>query len=278
MVVSLDFFSALDIRILEGRVFDARDKKDGLRTAIISETLAKRYWPDGQVLGKRLRMLEDGDEAVWMTIVGVIPHIIHGQPYSNVRSRPAIYVPLAQNPRRFMNLFVTTDRDPDALRQPMVDAVTRLDAEIPTYQMTSLYDNMIRNTAGMDFVKDMFFIFALCALLLASTGIYGVMSNSITQRTQEIGVRRALGASDERVMSWLMRQGWFQLVVGLVLGTPLAYGMSLGFVQMLAPQNASHYWIFLLAPLLIIAVVSSATFIPARRAIRLEPSVALHYE
>jgi ABC-type antimicrobial peptide transport system permease subunit len=144
--------------------------------------------------------------------------------------------------------------------------------------MASLRDDVIRRTAGMVFIKDLFVIFSLCALLLASSGIYGVMANSIVQRTQEIGMRRALGATDERVMTLLMRQSWFQLGVGVIFGAPIAYVMSRGFVEIIGSETRDHNWLFLLIPLLIACIVSVATFVPARRAIRLEPSAALHYE
>jgi len=104
------------------------------------------------------------------------------------------------------------------------------------------------------------------------------MANSIIQRTQEIGMRRARGETDERVMILLMRQSWFQLGVGVILGAPLAYLMVQGFVEIIGPEARDHNWLFLLIPLLIACIVSVATFVPARRAIRLEPSAALHYE
>ncbi len=175
-------------------------------------------------------------------------------------------------------MFATTSADPNHLRQPMVDAAARGDPEIPIYAMVSLRDDVNRRAGGMVFIKDLFVIFSLCALLLASSGIYGVMANSISQRTQEIGIRRALGATDERVLILLMRQSWFQLGVGVILGAPLAYVMSQGFVELIGPETLDHNWLFLLIPLLIAGVVSVATFIPAKKAIRLEPSAALHYE
>ena len=191
---------------------------------------------------------------------------------------PTIYVPLTQFAGEAMTVFATTGANPDHLRQPNLDAAARVDPEIPIYEMLSLRDDVIRRTAGMVFIKDLFLIFSLCALLLASSGIYGVMANSISQRTQEIGIRRALGAADERVMSLLMRQSWFQLGIGVIIGVPIAYVMSQGFVQLIGPETRDHNWLFLLIPLLIAGVVSAATFLPARRAIRLEPSAALHYE
>jgi predicted permease len=276
--VGLDYFRAFDIRILEGRAFDARDTAGGMKTAVISDSLAERYWPDGDAVGGRVRWFDESSELGWVTVVGVIPHIIHGQPFDHARTKPTIYVPLTQYSGEYMTVFATTDADPDHLRQPMVDAVARVDPEIPIYAMVSLRDDIIRRTAGMVFIKDLFVIFSLCALLLASSGIYGVMANSIIQRTQEIGIRRALGATDERVMSLLMRQSWFQLGVGLIPGAAIAYVMSQGFVTIIGPETRDHNWLFLLIPLLIACIVSVATFVPARRAIRLEPSAALHYE
>jgi len=259
-------------------LLDARDTADGMKTAVISDSLAKRYWPNGDAVGGRLRWFDDSDKPDWVTVVGVIPHIIHGQPFDMTKNRPTIYVPITQYPNAYVNLFVATDADPNSLRQPVVDAVARVDAEIPTYWMRTLRENITMNTSGFVFIKNLFLIFSLCALFLASSGIYGVMANSIIQRTQEIGIRRALGAADERVMTLLMRQSWNQLGIGVILGVPIAFVMSQNFVELIGPETNDHNWLFLLIPLLIACVVSVATFIPARRAIQLEPSAALHYE
>jgi predicted lysophospholipase L1 biosynthesis ABC-type transport system permease subunit len=249
-----------------------------MKTAIISDSLAERYWPDGDAIGGRVRWFDQSADLGWVTVVGVVPHILHGQPFAETRAMPTIYVPLTQFAGEAMTVFATTSADPNHLRQPMVDAAARVDPEIPIYAMVSLRDDVNRRTGGMVFIKDLFVIFSLCALLLASSGIYGVMANSISQRTQEIGIRRALGATDERVLILLMRQSWFQLGVGVILGAPLAYVMSQGFVELIGPETLDHNWLFLLIPLLIAGVVSVATFIPAKKAIRLEPSAALHYE
>jgi hypothetical protein len=276
--VGLDYFRAFDIRMLEGRAFDARDTADGMKTAVISDSLAERYWPDGDAVGRRLRWFDESEISGWVTVVGVVPHILHGQPFDDAKKNPTIYVPLTQYPGGGMILFAATNADPDILRQPMLDAAARVDPEVPIFSMRSLRESTIMSTAGIVFFKDLFVIFSLCALFLASSGIYGVMANSIVQRTQEIGIRRALGATDERVMTLLMRQSWFQLGVGVIVGAPIAYVMCRGFVEAIGPETRDHNWLFLLLPLLIACVVSIATFVPARKAIRLEPSSALHYE
>jgi predicted permease len=276
--VGLDYFRAFDIRVLEGRAFDARDTANGMNTAVISDSLAERYWPDGNAIGGRLRWFDESEISGWVTVVGVVPHIVHGPPFEEVKTNPTIYVPLTQYPNGVMTLFATTDADPNILRQPMLDAAARVDAEVPIFAMRSLRESTIMGTAGIVFIKNLFVLFSLCALFLASSGIYGVMANSIVQRTQEIGIRRALGAADERVMALLMRQSWLQLGVGVIFGAPIAYVMSRGFVEIIGPETRDHNWLFLLIPLLIACVVSIATFVPAKRAIRLEPSTALHYE
>jgi predicted permease len=276
--VGIDFFRAFDIRLLEGRAFDARDTADGLKTAVISNSLAERYWPDGDAIGGRLRWFDDSEDSGWVTVIGVVPHVIHGQPIDAVKHQPTIYSPLTQYPSGYMSLFVSTNADPDSLRQQLTDAVAHVDAEVPVYEIRSLREHVTRNTKGIVYIKNLFLIFSFCALLLASVGIYGVMANSIIQRTQEIGMRRALGATNGRMMRWLMRQSWYQLGLGVILGTPLAFVMSQGFVELVGPETSDHNWLFLLIPLLVACVVSLATFIPARRAIRMEPSAALHYE
>jgi ABC-type antimicrobial peptide transport system permease subunit len=211
-------------------------------------------------------------------VVGVIPHVIHGQPVAAVKHQPTIYSPLTQDPSGYMSLFVSTNGDPDGLRQQLTDAVAHVDAEVPVYEIRSLRERVTWNTKGLVYIRNLFLIFSLCALLLALVGIYGVMANSIIQRTQEIGMRRALGATDGRVLKWLMRQSWYQLGLGVILGTPLAFVMSQGFVELVGTETPDHNWLFLLIPLLVACVVSLATFIPARRAIRMEPSAALHHE
>jgi len=268
---------AMGMRLLEGRLFDSRDREDSLPVVIITKTMADKYFPDGSSLGKRLKFIEE-NEATWLTIVGVIDHVIHGQPFNNVKNRPSTYVPYLQEKRRFMSLFIDVQGDPLDYNDALVSAVASVDPEVPAYTLTSLTDAISRNTGGMSFVRDLFGVFALCALLLASSGIYGVISNSTSRRTQEIGIRRAIGASDEKVMTMLMKQGWFQLIVGLLFGLPLSYLASQGIVQLVGPESNQYYLVFAVIPLVISFVVSIATYLPANKALKLEPSSALRYE
>jgi len=276
-VTTIGSMQAMEMKLLEGRYFDSRDRLDSLPVAVITESMAKKYWPAGSALGKRFKYVESEDEP-WLTVVGVINHVIHGQPFSNMKHRTTAYLPFTQETRRFMSVFIDTQGAPEQYQQALISAVASIDPEVPAYSISALTERLRRSTGGMNFIRDLFAVFAVCALLLASSGIYGVLANSTSRRTQEIGIRRAIGASDEKVLSMLMKQGWFQLVIGLVFGLPIGYLASQGIVQMLGPDSNNYYIVFVVIPVIISVVVTLATFVPAKRAIKMEPCSALRYE
>jgi len=268
---------ALDIKLLEGRYFDSRDQEASLPVAVITQSMAEKYWPNESALGKRFKFMEQ-ENAPWLTVVGIVNHVIHGQPYDIMKHRPTAYLSYTQNKNRFMSLFIDVQGDANQYTEALVSAVASIDPEVPAYDISTLEEDISRNIGGMTFIRDLFAVFALCALLLASSGIYGVISNSTSRRTQEIGIRRAIGATDEKVMSMLMKQGWFQLVVGLIFGLPIGFLASQGIVQLVGPESNHYYLVFAAIPAIICLVVSLATYLPAKRAIKLEPSSALRYE
>ena len=276
-IATQDTMAALDIKLVEGRYFGNQDQQDTLPVTIITESMAKKYFPDSSPLGKRIKFIED-ENAPWLTIVGVVNHVIHGQPYDNVKNRPTAYRPFTQEKRRFMSIFIDVEGQPHNYTEALINAVASIDPEVPAYSLQTLQEDITQSTGGMSFVRDLFGVFALCALLLASSGIYGVISNSTSRRTQEIGIRRAIGATDEKVMSMLMKQGWLQLAIGIVIGLPVSFIASQGLVQLIGPETNHYYLVFIAIPAVICLVVSLATFVPAKRAIKLEPSSALRYE
>jgi predicted permease len=268
---------AMNMKLLEGRYFDSRDRKDSLPVSIITESMALKHWPEESALGKRFKYVEREGEP-WLTVVGVINHVIQGQPFSNSKHRTTAYLPYTQQTRRFMSIFIDTEGNPEQYREALVTAVASIDPEVPAYTISPLTERMRRSTGGMTFVRDLFAVFAICALLLASSGIYGVLANSTSRRTQEIGIRRAIGASDEKVLSMLMKQGWIQLLIGLVVGLPIGYLASQGVVQMLGPDTNNYYIVFAIIPVIISLVVTFAKFVPVIRAISMENCSALRYE
>jgi predicted permease len=276
-VTYIGSMQAMEMKLIEGRYFDSRDLIDSLPVSVITESMAKKYWPAESALGKRFKYVE-GENEPWLTVVGVINHVIQGQPFSNVKYRTTAYLPYTQQTRRFMSIFIGTEGNPEQYNEALVSAVASIDPEVPAYTISTLTERLKRSTGGMTFVRDLFAVFAVCALLLASSGIYGVLANSTSRRTQEIGIRRAIGASDEKVLSMLMKQGWIQLLIGLVVGLPIGYLASQGVVQMLGPDTNNYYIVFAIIPVIISLVVTIATFVPAKRAIKMEPCSALRYE
>jgi putative ABC transport system permease protein len=268
---------AMEMNLLEGRYFDSRDRVDSLPVAVITESMATKYWQTGSALGKRFKYV-DGEDQPWLTVVGVINHVIPGQPFSNMKYRTTAYLPFTQQTRRFMSIFIDTQGNPEQYHEALISAVASIDPEVPAYSISTLTERLKRSTGGMNFIRDLFAVFAVCALLLASSGIYGVLANSTSRRTQEIGIRRAIGASDEKVLSMLMKQGWIQLLIGLVVGLPIGYLASQGVVQMLGPDTNNYTIVFAIIPVIISLVVTLATFVPAKRAISMEPCSALRYE
>ena len=276
-VTYIGSMQAMEMKLLEGRYFDSRDRVDSLPVTVITESMATKYWPTGSALGKRFKYVESEDQP-WLTVVGVVNHVIHGQPFSGVKHRTTAYLPFTQQTRRFMSIFIDTQGDSEQYNEALISAVASIDPEVPAYSISTLTERLRRSTGGMNFIRDLFAVFAACALLLASSGIYGVLANSTSRRTQEIGIRRAIGASDEKVLSMLMKQGWVQLIIGLVVGLPIGYLVSQGVVQMLAPETNNYYIVFVIIPVIISLVVTLATFVPAKRAIKMEPCSALRYE
>jgi predicted permease len=274
---SVESLETLQMRLLQGRWFDSRDLADTLAVTVVTDTAADRLWPGEDPIGKRLKNLSSETDE-WLTVVGVVKHVIHGQPFEPTRRNPTNYRPMSQSPERFMSIALRTHTDPDLYRDQLLKALARVDNEIPAYSITSLNDRIKRSTGGMDFLNKNFVVFAFAALLLAATGIFGVLSNTTQRRTQEIGVRRAIGADDQNIMHMLIKQGGILCAVGLMIGCPMAYMMSNVFVGMLGSENSSYQFMFLVVPLVITGVVGLATWMPARRAIRMEPSAALRYE
>jgi len=276
-VTTIGSLQALDMKLVAGRYFDSRDRVDSMPVAVITASMAKKYWPTGSALGKRFKYVES-EEQLWLTVVGVVNHVIHGQPFENVKYRTTAYLPYTQQSPRFMSIFVDTQGNPERYYEALIAAVASIDPEVPAYSISTLTERLKRSTSGMNFIQNLFVVFAICALLLASSGIYGVLANSTSRRTQEIGIRRAIGASDEKVLSMLMKQGWFQLVIGLAFGLPVGYLASQGVVQILGPETNNYYIVFVIIPVIISLVVTMATFVPAKRAIKMEPCSALRYE
>ena len=267
-----DYFRALQIPLLAGRTFELRDNADAPKVVIINETIAKRHFGSpAEAIGKRLSIWRD--EKFMREIVGVVGDTKTGSLTGEGGAQ--IYVPNAQDKWNLMGLVIRTAGDPAAFATTLRHEVQALDKDQPIYNVRTM-DDVVANSLGTRRVSmQLFTVFAIAALLLAAIGIYGVMAYSVTQRTQEIGIRMALGAQKSDVLRLVVRQGMTLAAIGVVVGLVGALGLTRVISNLLFGVGASDPTTFIVISLLLIAVAFVACYLPARRAAKLDPVIAL---
>ena len=272
--VSPGYFKAMGIPLIAGRAFTETDAQDAPRVAIISQTLAQRYFPKSDAIGKRINV-NTGPES-YREIVGIVGDV--KQNGLTRETKPHTYEPFAQAPNQFMTLIVRSTSDPVSLVPAIRSQVLALDSELPLQRVTTL-DRMIANSIRQQrFTSLVLSVFAAVALLLAAAGLYGVISYSVAQRTHELGIRVALGAQVKDVMRLVLRQGMTFVMAGEVIGIIGAFALTRllgGLLFGVTPTDAATF-IAVTAGLTFVALL--ACYIPARRATKVDPLVALRYE
>src|SRR5438105_6971476 len=267
-----DYFRALQIPLLSGRTFELRDNADAPKVVIINETIAKRHFGSAtEAIGKRLSIWRD--EKFMREIVGVVGDTKTGSLTGEGGAQ--IYVPNAQARFNFMGLVIRTAGDPAAFATTLRREVQALDKDQPIYNVRTM-DDVVMNSLGTRRVSmELFAVFAIAALLLAALGIYGVMAYTVTQRTQEIGIRMALGAQRSDVLGLVVRQGMTLAAIGVVAGLAGAFALTRLLAHLLFGVAATDPLTFVAIPLLLLFVALVACYLPARRAARLDPTIAL---
>lgn len=267
----------LGLGLREGRYFDAHDLPDAAPVAIVSASFAQRGWPGGSPIGRQLRLTGLG-EAFDRTVVGVSDDVLLGNPLSRERSPVAVYVPLRQTgPAGARLVFRHRDAESGA-RAAFHLGLASLDPLLAPPVVTSYREMLQKTTLIARSVNGLFTGCFAFALLLAVSGTYGLMARSIVRRTREIGLRRALGASDQMIMGMLLGQGARQLAVGALVALPVTGGTAIGFAHFFPVSPVTACAIAVLVSMAITGVVLLATWFPTRRAIAMEPSVALWRE
>ncbi len=275
VAVSHQFFDTFRLRPLRGRLFDGSDRADSLPVAVVNESLARLVWPQDSPIGARIRSGSDDPDAPWLTVVGVVPDVIHDD---DGQLLAAFYVPVAQKPTRFMSLAVRGKGDPRELAPSMRAALLATDPDLALYWVRTLDEAMLLKTAGFRIIGTMFVVFAGIALALSAAGLFGVLAFHVGQRTREIGVRRALGADNGRILRLVMRASGSQVLIGVGIGLVLLpfVGRGLGlFLLDMTPYDPRIYGLVAGGML---AVAAAATLAPTRRALRIDPAAALRYE
>ncbi len=275
---SPDYFRAMSIPLLKGRGFNARDDVKSPGVIIINETLARQIFPGEDPIGKRIRpgISVGNDEAVMREIVGVVGDVKHQSLSSEAGAE--VYVPHAQVPFSGMTLVARTGIDPQSLAATMRNEVSKLDKDIPVYNIRTLDDYLAASVAQPRFNTLLLGIFAGVALLLTMIGLYGVISYSVTERTHEIGIRVALGAQTSDVLKLVVKQGMALALIGVGVGLAAALALTRVLASLLYGVSATDPITFTGVSLLLVAVALFACLIPARRATKVDPMIALRHE
>jgi putative ABC transport system permease protein len=275
IVASTDYFRVLRVGLVEGRAFDDRDRADGAPTVIVNQAFVHRYYPDGAI-GRQLAVAT-GAHQEWREIVGVVPDLGMGETPGD-RVTEAIYLPMSQMPSTSFSIFAQASGAPLNLSAPVRDAVRSLDVNLPLFNLTTVERQFEESTWPFRVFGTLFMAFGVAALFLATVGLYGVMAFSVSRRTQEIGVRMALGAAASDVLLMVLRQGLWQIATGILLGAGL--GIALGSAATLLLYRVSPYDpITLVAIAAVLAATALlACLIPARRAAAVDPMAALRYQ
>jgi putative ABC transport system permease protein len=274
-VCTPDYFKTMGIPVLKGRAFTDQDKAGAPPVIIVNETLARKYWPDQDPIGKRMRFMGPLDKNPWIQVVGVVQDVKHDL---NLPVTEDFYLPHAQDPWNAMVLVARTKVEPMALAASMRQEVWAIDKDQPVFDVLTMQQVRAISVALYSFSSVSLGVFAGIALFLAAIGIYGVMSYAVTQRTQEIGIRMALGASGRNVLQLVVKSGMRLAVVGIVIGLIGTWILTRLMSSMLVGVSPTDKLTLSAVSACLLLVGLLACYIPARRATKVDPLVALRYE
>ena len=274
--VSPDYFRALGIPLRSGRVFTSADSPDSPRVVLINETLQRGYFADVDPVGRRINTGSE-KEPLWSTIVGVVGDVKYNGLADDVQ--PAIYYPTTQEPTWGASLVIKTDvSDPLSLTNAVRNEFRKIDPELPVTNITTMDERLSKAVAQPRFRTTLIALFAVVALILACVGIYGVMSYSVSLRTREIGIRMALGAQRGDVLRMVIGQAIVLATIGVVLGLSASYALTSLMTTLLFGVKPTDPATFVVTAAILTTTALIAAYLPARRATKVDPLVALRYE
>jgi putative ABC transport system permease protein len=275
-VATPDFFSALRVPLRKGRYFGRSDEASVSHVAVVNERFAREFWGDDDPVGRRFHFLDKRHGDAWVTVVGMIADMrrngLEQVPY------PQVFLPFAQSPSRGADLVIHTDVPPFSLANNVTRTIAEIDPSVPVYRLSTLEQRLDEFQTNRRFQAWVLSLFASVAILLAAVGMYGVIRYDVTQRTQEIGVRIAVGASSADVVALVLRNGLALTGAGLVIGELTAVALAGLMAALVFGISTRDPVTFVLAPLLLLAVAVAACLEPAWRALRVDPLRALKAE
>lgn len=275
-VVSPDYFRAIETPLKSGRFFSDGDNRQAPQVVLIDEAFAQRYFNNRDPVGQRIKRGGPSSQAPWMSIVGVV---------GNIKSdgfdrpdQPHLYVPIFQNPAYAMAVYLRTDVAPSSLTQSLREQVRAVDRDLPVFGERTMEQVVADSVSRRKFAVQVIGLFGILALVLAAVGIYGVIAYSVTQRTREIGIRVALGASRSAILRWVLKQGMFLTMAGVAAGLIGAFALTRLLRTLLFGIGPTDIVTYAALAILLTIVALIACYIPARRATKVDPLVALRYE
>lgn len=274
--ISPNYFRTLHLPLLRGREFTNADGATSLRVAIINRSLAERYWSGEDVIGKHIKRGRPDSKELWLTIVGVVSDAKYNPYFQSVDG--AVYVPYTQEVLANMSFLLRAKGDPLSFVPAVRAKIRDVDANQPIYEPKTLARLTYEELIGISFIAGIMAALGLIALALASAGVYGVMAHSVTERTHEIGIRLALGAEPHQVLRWIAGRGIRLAGIGLGIGLAIAFVVARLLSSLMIGVSATDPLIFTGIPVLLAAIALAACYIPARRAMKVDPMVALRYE
>jgi putative ABC transport system permease protein len=274
-VCTPDYFQSMGIRILRGRGFNDQDKAGAPPVVIVNEALARKHWPNQDAVGKRIRFYGPLDKAPWMEVVGVVQDVKHEL---DLPVTPEYYLPHAQDSWNAMVLVAKTKVEPTSLAPQIRQQVWAIDKDQPVFDVFTMQQVRSMSVTLQSFSSVVLAIFAGVALVLAAVGIYGVMAFAVTQRTHEIGIRMALGARGGDVVKLVIRQGMVLTALGVVIGVVGALALTRFMAKLLVGVEPTDPLTFGAVSLCLLLAALLACYLPARRATKVDPLVALRYE
>jgi putative ABC transport system permease protein len=274
--ISTGYFSMLHIPLKQGRAFSQADGGESQPVAIVSQNVADYYWPGRNAIGQHIKLGKPGSQQPWLTVVGVASNVLYD--WTDQLPEPAIYVPFAQLPLTETLLAIRTNADAGGFEQSARAAIASVDSQMPASVVMPLSNAIHGSIVGLAYSADMMAALGLIALLIALVGVYGVMAYAVAERTHEFGVRMALGAQPRDVLWLVSRRGAWLAGAGVVIGLPLAVITSRVLAGLIFGTGAMDWSVFAGITALVAAVTLAACYIPARRAMRVDPMVALRYE
>jgi putative ABC transport system permease protein len=274
--ISPNYFGVMHIALREGRELKDSDADATLPVAVISNSLAQRYFSGENPLGKKIKRGAADSSDPWLTIVGIVDDVHYS--WIEKDNVPTLYKSFRQSAPTYASVLLRTDGDPLSFAPAVRAQVAALDPNLPLFNIKTQGGVISESIVGIAYVAAMMGILGIIALVLASVGVYGVMSYAVSERTNEIGIRMAMGATTKDIQRMVVGNGLWLTGIGIAIGLPVAFALASGLSSLLFGVKANDPMALIGLPLVLGAVATFACYLPARRAVRVDPIIALRYE